>query len=938
MISTDILLNAWLDIRLYTWVDVEEVLLRIQEKSDLPNWLVSVQAYWDSLTIGIRPGTQDDAKSWLKNVYDNRFRIDEEDDRVDGLIILESLPNKPQILPVIFEETEEAHRIPRLTPSLARPGIIIPNRHVSDRELPPSFDPDFPPIVAFHSFKGGVGRTTNAIAFAQALIDGNYRVLLVDGDLEAPGISWLLEQRLPSPPVSFADLIALVHGDPDPKATDSIGLVADRLQNAFIDNIYFLPAFRSTKRFTSLEIKPEHLIQGAKNPFILTQILADLGKTLNVDVVLVDLRAGLSELSTGLILDPRVYRVFVTTLSGQSIAGTKQLLELVGERAPSVRETDPLPIIIISQVPEELKKSELLQDENKNLDNLLLDTSEFFLEKDIQSSEENNIDSSRYVFGEVIRHLNLTTGFSDSLLVLPTTWEKVNSRLHRSGIVDNLRPLLDVLPIKQTQTIKEDIRSISDHPPAIKSQRESLRDISKKLVYAETAEIKQFLPTIPLRHLASDHRHQIPITVVVGAKGSGKTYTFLQIIHRENWQKFAEDACATQVQVDAIISPILASNNLKPEDVKLVADVQKKAAQALGFENPQEIQIIRENIENFCQQDLLEGQWREHWLDVIAWGVGFQPEQKGAGRALTEHLFSQQQRLLVVIDGLEDLFQDFASDKTQQKALRALLQAVPEWLGQQPGRFLGILIFIRRDMVLSAILQNAAQMMARYEPYALKWNREEALRLVAWVTSLSPSISLISQNTSHKAIVEELQKMKEEELTQILVPLWGKKVGTDTSKEAASARFVIAALSDFRGQIQSRDLMRLLYLAAEASVDDNDDRWLNRILTPKGIKGALPECSTEKIAEIEKENTTLKDIFAKLRDLFEEERKIPFTRQQLRLSLEEMKILEENGVIIREKDDYYMPEIFRLGLDFKLTEAGRPAVMSLARRAAKQGS
>ena len=930
MISPDTLLYAWLDIRLYTWLDVEEVLFRIQEKSSLPNWLISVQAYWDSLTIGIRPGTQDEAKIWLKSVYDTRFRIDEEDNRVDGLIILEGLPNKPQLLPVVFEETEEDYRIPRLTPSLARPGIIVPNRHDNDRELPPSFEADFPPIVAFHSFKGGVGRTTNAIAFAQTLTDRNYNVLLVDGDLEAPGISWLLEQRLPSPPVSFADLIALVHGDPDPKATDSIKLVADRIQNALIDNIYFLPAFRSTKRFTSLEIKPEHLIQGAKNPFILTQILADLGKTLNVDVVLVDLRAGLSELSTGLILDPRVYRVFVTTLSGQSIAGTKQLLELVGERAPSLRDTDPLPTVIISQVPDELKNSELLKDENKNLDNLLLDTSESFSEKNIQNTEANILDSSKDFLEQAFRHLNLTTQFSDSLLVLPTTWEEVNSRLHRSGIVDDLRPLLDVLPIKQTQTIKEDIPSINDHPPAIKSQRESLRDISKKLVYAETAEIKQFLPTIPLRHLASDHRHQIPITVVVGAKGSGKTHTFLQIIHRENWQKFAEDACATQVHVDALISPILASNNLKPEDVKLVANVQKKAAQALGFENPQEVQIIRENIENFCQQDLLEGQWREHWLDVIAWGVGFQSEQKGAGRALTEHLFSQQQRLLVVIDGLEDLFQDFASDKTQQKALRALLQAVPEWLGQQPGRFLGILIFIRRDMVLSAIVQNAAQMMARYEPYALKWNREEALRLVAWVTNLSD----IPLDTN----IKKLQEMQEEDLTQILVPLWGKKLGTDTSREAPSARFAIAALSDFRGQIQSRDLMRLLHLAAKASVDNDDERWLNRILIPKGIRGALPECSEEKITEIELENTALKNVFAKFRNLSQDQRKIPFRPEQLGLSVEEMKILEENGVVIREKDNYYMPEIFRLGLEFKLTEGVRPAVMSLARRAAKQGS
>ena len=76
------------DIRLYTWVDVEEVLLRIQEQGSLPEWLIWVRAYWDSLTIGICPGTQAEAKDWLREVYDPRFRIDSEDNMVNGLILL----------------------------------------------------------------------------------------------------------------------------------------------------------------------------------------------------------------------------------------------------------------------------------------------------------------------------------------------------------------------------------------------------------------------------------------------------------------------------------------------------------------------------------------------------------------------------------------------------------------------------------------------------------------------------------------------------------------------------------------------------------------------------------------------------------------------------------------------------------------------------------
>lgn len=886
------------DIRLYTWVDVEEVLLRKQKQNEWPNWLVWARTYWDGLTMGIRPGTQAEAQNWLREIYDPRFRNKSQSDSLDSYIILESVADNQRILSIFLEETEEAPPTPRLTPSLSRPGVLWPP---TENIEPPAIMPlDFPPVVAFHSFKGGVGRTTHAIALAKALTAKKQKVLLVDGDLEAPGISWLFERRLPNPPVSFADFLALVHGDPSPHAETAIQLVSDRLQDAFIEGIFILPSFRSTSGFTSLEIRPEHLIQGSQNAFLLTDILASLGKSLGVDVVLVDLRAGLSELATGLILDPRVYRIFVTTLTGQSTAGTVRILELIGERSPSTREEDPLPALIFSQVPEDKKLTDLVIEPEQKL----LEAARPFLGEDIP---EENRDILRVI-----------TPFADSLLVLPPTWEEVINKLERSGMVDAVIPLLDWLPSQSFESIPESV-------PSLKSQREhreQIKNLAARLVYAETTEIGDFLATVPLKQLASDHRRQLPITVVVGAKGSGKTYTFLQIVRRETWENFVQQTGATG-QNNALIAPIIASKNLGDNTKKIVENVQKETAKKLNFDQPQYSNHIRDYIRENMNQNLHEGQWRECWLDVMAWGVGFQPKQVGAGRELADHLFQEKQQLIVVIDGLEDLFQNFDNDENQQKALRALLQEIPEWLGQQPGRPLGIIIFVRQDIVLAAVRQNAAQMMDRYQPYALKWNRQEALRLVAWVTKQAIA--------DFKINIARLQDMSEDELTEALVPLWGKTLGTAKSREAGSARFAIAALSDFKGQIQSRDLVRFLKIAAAKSMNDN--RWQDRILIPKAIRDALPECSEEKIHEIEIENTALKNIFTKLRYLAEANRKIPFTPEDAQLSTEEIQTLLDNGVVIRELDEYYMPEIFRYGLKFKQKGGARPRVLSLARRA-----
>ncbi|MEG4290310.1 AAA family ATPase [Microcoleus sp. C2C3] len=890
------------DIRLYTWVDAEEVLLRMQQ---WPEWLLWARAYWDELTMGIRPGTQEQAKHWLYQVYDPRFRINPEQEMVEGLIVLESLPNHERTLPVFFEETEEEPSTRRLTPSLSRPAVIWhPSEDIEYPEILPS---DLPPVVAFHSFKGGVGRTTHALALAQALTSKNQKVLLVDGDMEAPGISWVFERRLPNSPVSFADLLALAHGDPSPEAEDAIQLVADRLLSSLTDGIFVLPSFRSNEKLFSIQIRPEHLIVGAKNPFILTNLLANIGKALGVDVVIVDLRAGISELAAGLILDPRVYRIFVTTLSGQSISGTIRLLELLGEKSPSTRDTDPLPTLIITQVPENEQGTDLVLEADNKL-----------------------LEASRKIIGEDRELLRVITPFADSLLVLPPAWEDVINRLQRSGIVDAVRPLVEWLPGKQAQQSPTSLTNL-------KSQRELLQDRAKESVYAENGEVEEFLPTNPLRKLASDNRHRLPIVVIVGAKGSGKTYTFLQIVNRENWQIFVRDARVGEIESNAVICPLLESSNLQASAKKRVQEVRMQAAKVLGFGISGNSVAIQDYIRDGYDLDLHEGQWRDRWLDVIALGIGFAPQNKdsktetskieGAGRKLTEHLVATKKQLIVVIDGLEDLFQNFAIEERQQIALRALLQDVPEWLGQQPGLPLGIIIFVRRDMVLATVRQNAAQMMARYEPYALKWDREEALRLVAWVANLATILPSIN--------ITQLHDMSEVELTEALIPLWGKRLGSERSKEAGSARFTLAALSDFRGQIQARDLVRLLHLAAKGSV--NDTRFQDRILVPPAIKGALPECSHEKIQEIENENTSLKNVFAKLRDLPEANRKIPFIRDTIQLSLEEMKILEDNGVVIREKDEYYMPEIFRLGLGFVLTAAGRPKVIALARRPGQGG-
>ena len=59
----------------------------------------------------------------------------------------------------------------------------------------------FPYVFTFYSYKGGVGRSLAVMNVAYTLAGWGRHVLMVDMDLEAPGISGFLQRRVPVPTV-----------------------------------------------------------------------------------------------------------------------------------------------------------------------------------------------------------------------------------------------------------------------------------------------------------------------------------------------------------------------------------------------------------------------------------------------------------------------------------------------------------------------------------------------------------------------------------------------------------------------------------------------------------------------------------------------------------------------------------------------------------------
>ena len=177
-----------------------------------------------------------------------------------------------------------------------------------------------------------------------------------------------------------------------------------------------------------------------------------------------------------------------------------------------------------------------------------------------------------------------------------------------------------------------------------------------------------------------------------------------------------------------------------------------------------------------------------------------------------------------------------------------------------------------------------------------------------------------------------------QELLDWLEHLWGRKLGHPSSKEAHATRWVFAALCDLKGSFQARDLVRFLRFASELESTRTSSTWTDRVLAPESMRQSIPKCSLDKVKEASLEISFLRDWIARLDQAHVSERRVPFNAMAMLLSPEQLTALRDLGVIYEDtdreagEDRLYLPEIYRAGLGFETSVAGRPRTMALLKK------
>jgi len=666
-----------------------------------------------------------------------------------------------------------------------------------------------------------------------------------------------------------------------------------------------LPAALELSEIQDMPVAPEHLARHPDNPWQLSDHLHALGRRLGADAVFIDLRAGLSELASPILFDPRVDHFFVSTVAPQSVLGMAEILRRLyasNHPLPADWQDAARPTVVLSLLTKELRETGHYAEALKTLG-------------EAYPGEDTLTPSVQWLEAEFLSTLMSIGDLREALDNLPQSTRLYASALEwAQSLYAQSIPSTDQAKIGAVQTgasLRQKIAS-------------DLNKVCESAEFAEGSAAAAILAIEPLLNLGKHFSHELPNVLMVGAKGAGKTFTFRQVVQSGTWRKFLVKLGFVEGSIaDATIFPALWSKNIldKPDgEIKRtqgsVLDLLKVNKNLLltSSELEKKIDAALKNPAN---------NWNDFWDEIISTQFGV---AQGGLQTINDFLASKATRVILVFDGIEDTFGEAEQSPTRE-AIEALLRLTNR-ISELANPHLGAIVFVRLDYAQAAIRQNLGQWLQRFNPFRLHWNPESFLRL---------AYMLSSQAGVHSP-PKRAEDLHIEELKAELEHLWGKKMGGEKSKEAHSARWVYAALCDLRGNVQARDLVRFLKIAADEESKRAGQTWTDRVLAPESMRKAIPRCSKEKVAEAKAEIAALRKWDEVMTQQHIRNLRVPFSAAQAGLDAGLLAALQELGVIYEDLDGnlgderLFLPEIYRSGLGIETSAVGRPRMQALLKK------
>ncbi len=704
--------------------------------------------------------------------------------------------------------------------------------------------------VVFYSYKGGVGRTTALIQTAFQLTRHGKRVVLIDMDVEAPGLQALLPPTDTSVEEGLIDYLwerqtcffddnhpAKIHlsGSNQGKRTGIVYSVNDPESRR---DLFIVPAGKIGQRYIQRlsVLSTAHLFAATKDSWY--QFEQDLWEQFQPDIMLIDARTGLNEWG-GLSLLRLADEAFIVLYpSDQNAEGVRFIRDLLKELGGSKAK------LVLSPIPEGVIGDSLVKRIKPYLD--------------LYENEEPI---------SIPYHPNIAGSYQFPVeTALPYYAPLANNLLEIGGIEETAVILAESNRLELIKSLNFPERDAA-----------SILDADFDAIFQKTADFERCL--------------EDQVWVIRGRKGTGKSTLYtLFTQHREN----AEKRSRGRLDTVSILSGHGNSSTFRPT-ADIFSDIQKKLSANntdwLSLWRAYAVIRIYQSYEPFIEilrkaklKTLIsrlkynfDSESNKQWnsthttkLLEFATDLNLNGYCRDAMTQLNLYLKEHNQKIWLLYDDLDQDIQE--NSPWQQEALGGLMRLVYD-ANNQSFYQIRFKIFLREDIWSNLVFTNKSH-FGEERTLSLQWGKRDFFRL-AYRLAIGGSAQFKTfANRILPLADSELDESDEEILRQALSPLWGLR--QRKSQNAYVAQWVYSSLTDSSGNTYPRSLTILLRKAKEVELEQKQGKNApsDHLLRWNSLTDGLDAASIEHCDAIRNEYPDLSEFFnqiSTLKSLFKEE-------------------------------------------------------------------
>lgn len=710
--------------------------------------------------------------------------------------------------------------------------------------------PRSPRTVAFYSFKGGVGRTTALIHVAWLLVKQGKKVVVVDLDIEAPGLSKALDLD-DLPEVGIVDYFyerayAPDGADYEIQIGDILAEYRDQqLGDTRGGRFFVVPTGKLDLDYVAKvdDLKASAWVNG--NQSLWDVFTRDIKKQIEPDLILVDSRTGLNQWGAFSLVQAADSAILVLFPNAQNAEGAKILVQALGSLGKQNIN------FVFSPIPnsDSRKIAQLIQSDLSEILNHFIPQDS---EEEIDNAESD--DSASTDNAICIEYL------------LPIA---VASHYPVHSVVDWYQPIANLIlkdsnssASVSTQLQRDRWKIIEDLQFSNVDATQEQKNLSN--IFQKTSNFYDFLDD--------------KVCLVTGRKGTGKTALYFLFIKHFSVVK----SLVNRADTIAILSGHGTSSPSRPTQTSFNA-IHKKLKESqdswLGFWAAYALFIIMrdysQSVNSLIKEKHKASKYKglkasfesikelqfssEHQELLLQWcqSPDLEPLIFDALKDINDHFKKQDQKIWLLYDNLDqDLVE---TNSLRNNALTGLFKLIQEFDAQELTH-LRIKIFLREDIWERLIFDNRSHFRGR--SIKLEWKRIDLLRF---------AYRQVTQSEKFKALVSQVvpipdpDSATEEVLVEALKVLWGDRIRLG-SRGKYLYRWVYDRLSDTSSATYPRSLVVLLTEAKRLELQHKNDPKLqaDRLFRSRFMARALEEASRARCNEMREEYGNLSAFFDSL--------------------------------------------------------------------------